>query len=144
MEDKQVTIHVALKHMGNVAKKVKAHPLTLARTPDTFGELIEETVRACIAAYRQRDAQGSNPVPLTDEQWDGMQEIGKFAFGLHYNQKEIDEAQALQTAIDAITDGLVRVFYGTNELTDLNAPIELSDGSVFTFVRLTMLSGRMW
>ena len=81
---------------------------------------------------------------FTDEQYDGMREIGKFAFGVHYNENEIDEAKAIQTAIDAVTDGLVRVFKGNDEITDLDAEIEISEGDVFTFVRLTMLSGRMW
>ncbi len=57
---------------------------------------------------------------------------------------DVDEAKAIQTAIDAVTDGLVRVFKGNDEITDLDAEIEISEGDVFTFVRLTMLSGRMW
>jgi hypothetical protein len=73
-----------------------------------------------------------------------MREVGKFAFGVHYNENEIDEAKAIQTAIDAVTDGLVRVFKGNDEITDLDAEIEIAEGDVFTFVRLTMLSGRMW
>ena len=144
MESKSIQIYVALKHMGNVTKKMKEYPFLLGKTPRTFRELIEESVKSCISAYKARATNAKNPTPLTDEQFDGMREIGKFAFGVHYNENEIDEAKAIRTAIDAVTDGLVRVFKSNDEITDLDAEIEISEGDVFTFVRLTMLSGRMW
>lgn len=144
MDNKSIQIYVALKHIGNVTKKVKEYPLFLSKTPRTFRELIEESVKSCISAYKARANNSKNPTPLTDEQFDGMKEIGKFAFGIHYNENETDEHKAIQTAIDAVTDGLVRVFKGNDEITDLDAEIEISEGDVFTFVRLTMLSGRMW
>lgn len=139
-----IQIYVALKHFGNVTKKVKEHPIILSNTPRTFRELIEEAVKSCIEAYKARSNSAKNPAPLSDEQLDGMREIGKFAFGVHYNENEADEAKAIDTAIDAVNDGLVRVFKGNNELTELDKEIEISEGDVFTFVRLTMLSGRMW
>ena len=144
MENKSVQIYVALKHMGNIAKKVKEYPFLLGNTPHTLRELIEESVKSCISAYKARANSAKNPTPLTDEQFDGMREIGKFAFGVHYNENDIDEHKAIQTAIEAVTDGLVRIFKGNDEITDLDAEIEISEGDVFTFVRLTMLSGRMW
>ena len=137
-------IYVTLKHMGNIRKQVNPHPFLLGSKPHTFRELIEESVKSCIAAYRERAHNAENPLPLTDEQWDEMREIGKFAFGVHYNENGIDENKAVATAIDAVKDGLVRVFIGTEELIDLDEKIDLSEDNVLTFVRLTMLSGRMW
>ena len=139
-----IQIYVALKHMGNIAKKVKEYPFVLGKTPCTFRELVEESVKSCIDAYRTRSNNEKNLVPLTDEQFNGMCEIGKFAFGVHYNKNEIDEENAIQTALDAVTDGIVRVFKGNEEITDFDSRIEITEGDVFTFVRLTMLSGRMW
>ena len=144
MNNKKIQIYVALKHMGNVTKKVKEYPFLLGKVPCTFRELIEESVKSCIEAYKARENNAKNPAPFTDEQLYGMSEIGKFAFGVHYNENNVDEAKPIQTAIDAVQDGLVRVFKGTEEITDLDAKIEISEGEVFTFVRLTMLSGRMW
>ena len=144
MDNKDIQIYVAMKHMGNIAKKVKERPFMLAAVPHTLRELIEEAVKSCIEAYKARANGAKSPTPLTDEQFDGMRELGKFAFGVHYNENEIDEAKAIETAIDAVTDGLVRVFKSNDEITDLDAEIEISEGDVFTFVRLTMLSGRMW
>ena len=144
MNNRKMQIYVAMKHMGNVTKNVKKYPFLLSKTPHTVRELIEESVKSCIDAYKARETNANNPTPLTDEQFDGMREVGKFAFGVHYNENDVDEAKAIQTAIDAVTDGLVRVFKGNDEITDFDAEIEISEGDVFTFVRLTMLSGRMW
>lgn len=140
----RMQIYVVAKHMGNVAKKVKPYPFVLSRAPRTFRELIEEAVRSCFRAYTDRAACAKNPTPLSDEQWDGMQEIGKLAFGVHYNDCTMDESQAVETAMAAVTDGLVCVFRGDEELTEPDQAIRISEGDVFTFVRLTMLSGRMW
>ncbi len=144
MNSKRIQIFVALKHMGNITKKVKEYPFYLSKTPYTFRELIEESVKTCIEMYKLRINNAKNPSPLTEEQFYAMQEIGKFAFGVHYNEKEIDEGKAVETAIDAVKDGLVRVFKGNDEIIELDSHMDISEGDVFTFVRITMLSGRMW
>ena len=144
MENRNIQIYVALKHMGNIAKKVKEYPFVLAQTPRSLRELIEESVRSSIRAYHARAELAKDPAPLTDEQFDAMREIGKFAFGVHYNENEVDESASIATAIDAVTDGLVRIFKENEELTDLDAALSIAEGEHFTFVKLAMLSGRLW
>ncbi|MGM9681020.1 MAG: hypothetical protein ACI3XR_05895 [Eubacteriales bacterium] len=139
-----ILIYVSLKHPGNVTKKVREYPFFLEQRPHTFRELIEESVRTCLASYKTRAKSAETLTPLSEEQWNGMREVGKFAFGVHYNTNTTDEAEAIQIAIDAVTDGLVRVFKGQNELKDLDGPMEIAEGDGFTFVRLVMLSGSMW
>lgn len=139
-----IRIYVELKHVRNLTKSVKAHPFPLGKAPHTLRELIEESVRTCVQAYRSRAEGAKHPSPLTDEQWDEMKEIGKFAFGVHYNDRAVDEAKAIETAIEAFSDGLVRIFKGSDELTELDGSIDTSDGDTFTFVRLTMLTGLIW
>lgn len=139
-----VQIYVSLKHPGNIAKKVKAHPFILGNQPRTLRELIEESVRSCVAAYKERALGANSPAPLTDEQYDGMREVGKFAFGVHYNANAVNEEKAAQTAIEAFSDGLVRIFKGNEELTVLDGEIEVGEGDVFTFVKLTMLTGTLF
>ncbi|MBR2371145.1 MAG: hypothetical protein IKA82_03910 [Clostridia bacterium] len=144
MKKRNIQIYVAMKHAGNVTKRVKEYPFMLGKTPRTLRELIEASVNSCIDVYKARAISAKSPVPITDEQYECMREIGKFAFGVHYNENVIDENEAIKTAIDAVADGLVRVFKGNVEITDLDAEIDISEDDVFTFVRLTMLSGRMW
>ena len=137
-------IMVALKHPGNLTRKVKTHSLLLPSTPRTLQELIELTVKVCVHSYTARRQPVSIPAPLTEEEWDAMAEVGKFAFGGHDTDSVLDEAIATDTALAAVTDVLVRIFRGTEELTELRSPLSLEQGEILTFVRLTMLSGRMW
>lgn len=137
-------IAVALKHPGNLTRKVKPHSILLPSTPRTLRELIELTVQTCVRSYELRRQQGHSTVPLTEEEWSAMEEVGKFAFGVHETATPVDEGRAVATALSAVEDGLVRIFRGTEELTELSAPLLLEQDQVLTFVRLTMLSGRMW
>lgn len=142
--EKNFRIFIAQKTMGRISKPVKEIPFILERVPHTLRELIEETVKSCISAYRQRAANANLPCPHTDEELEWMQEIGKISFGVHYNEREINEALAIHTAICAVQDGLVRIFRENVELTALDEPLEITAGDRFTFVRLTMLTGMMW
>ncbi len=145
MENKGgIEIRIALKHLGNFAKKVKEFPFILSTVPGTLRELIEESVRTCLRAFRERAERAKSLTSMTDEQFASMQEIGKFTFGVHYNENHIDEAQAVLTALNAVKDGLVRVFQGDKEIINIDDKITVNAGDVFTFVKLTMLAGRMW
>ena len=137
-------IYVTVKHMGNITKNVVPQPFWLEHRPETLRELITEAVHTSVAEYRARGRDADTPAPLTDEQWQEMRELGKFAFGVQYNSKEICETDAMQTALQAVEDGLVCVFRGTEALTALDERIALAEGDTLTFVKLAMLSGRLW
>ncbi len=139
-----MTIQIIMKYPGNLTKKVKAYPVNLPTTPRTLRELVAACVETCVEAYRARAMAAENPAPLTDDAFEGMRELGKFAFGVHYNQKEIHLKAATETAIQAVEDGLVRIFWEEEELTDLDTPLTLPEGATLTFIRLTFLTGRMW
>ena len=83
-------IYVAMKHMGNITKKIKNYPFILQKKPYTVMELVEEMVISCGSSFKERAKNAKSPMPLTDEQYAAMQEIGKLAFGVHYNEKEIE------------------------------------------------------
>lgn len=44
----------------------------------------------------------------------------------------------------AFKDGLFRIFLNDNELSSLEENINLQENDKLTFIRLTMLSGRIW
>lgn len=144
MYPQPLQIHIALKQASKLRKAVVPQPLTLPATPETLSQLIELVVKLCIQGYRERRSKAGSPTPLTEEQWDSMYELGKFAFGVQETEGEIDEVKALQTALTAIEDGLVRIFRDSQELSELHAPLFLRQGETLTFVRLTMLAGRLW
>ena len=139
-----MTIYVMMKHPSNLHKQVKAIPLVLPAEPNTLRELIATCVESCVCAYRERARASSHPTPLSDEAFANMEALGKFAFGVHYKDREVDLPTAIETALQAVEDGLVRIFLEDRELTDLNTPLQLSEGATLTFIRLAMLTGRMW
>ncbi len=139
-----MTIQVMLKNPSNLHKPVKPCPMELATEPHILRELIAACVDACITAYRNRAKESQNPTPLTDEEFAGMEAIGKFAFGVHYNDREIDRNKAVANALLAVEDGIVRIFLGDGELIGLDDPLTLMEGATLTFIRLTFLTGRMW
>ena len=142
--NKGIEINVSLKHAGNIAKRVKIIRFPLKKYPSSLRELIEECVTTSLEEYKSRGHGKKDGIPLTEGEFAEMQNVGKFAFGVHYNTGEISEESAVKTALEAFSDGLVRILKNDTELKDLDAKIEISDGDVFTFVRLTMLSGRLW
>ena len=52
--------------------------------------------------------------------------------------------KALDNAFLSFEDGLYRVFLGENELTELDTPLDIKENDELTFIRLTMLTGRIW
>lgn len=73
-----------------------------------------------------------------------LTDTGKVGFGALYNHNKIDLSTAQQNAILAYEDGLFAVFYGDDELTDLELPVDLSLQKTLTFIRLTFLAGSYW
>ena len=139
-----IQIYVSVKHMANITKTVKQYPFMLKNKPNTMRELVSECVVCCTEAYSLRNSNSKTPSPLTALQFEEMKELGKFAFGVHYNENDVNIDKTVKIAIEAVSDGIVRIFKGQDELMGLDNKIEVNEGDVFTFVRLTMLSGRMW
>ena len=73
-----------------------------------------------------------------------MSKVGKIAFGISYGDREQDPESAKVNAINAFEDGTYRVFLNDTELTELDKELEISENDSLTFIRLTMLAGRMW
>lgn len=135
-------ILVNMKQLGAKRDKIKAVPFQIDGQPQTVRALIAAAVHTCVKAYRERgDAAGQ---PLSPEQIAQMEEIGKIAFGFHYHDAKINEEQAVNDALLAYEDGLVRMFIGTEQLGSLDDTITLHEHDEVTFLRLTFLAGRMW
>ena len=83
----------------------------------------------------------------SDRQIEFVSGIGHqyLSFGVHYpkaNRKKPDIDRAIEHAIQLFEDGIVCIFNGDRRLESLDDTFDPQQP--FTFVRLTMLSGRMW
>ena len=146
-------LNVNIKQMGKKGRRIMPVPFEYDRCPETAEELIEETVKIMLSAFKERQKKSTEeniPDFLSEETIKSMAEIGKVAFGYIYNEKEQDEAKAIETAKLAFIDGMVRIFINGEEAEykeenkESGTPINLSEDDEVTFVRLAMLAGRMW
>lgn len=139
-----MTIKANIKQLGKKKSKIAEVPFVLENTPVTVRELISEAVHTCVTEYNRRVEKGETAEPLSADEINDMSEIGKIAFGINYSGKKADENAALENALQAYEDGLYRIFIGENEVGSLTDSIELNENDSVTFIRLTMLTGRMW
>lgn len=138
-------VKVNLKQIGQRKQKIAPVDFEYPTPPKTVRELIEFTVEICVNAYNERVRAGQgNEKPLNEQQILDMAEVGKIAFGINYGEKEQDLGKAKENALQSFEDGLYRVFIGENELEGLDTAIALTEGDTLTFIKLTMLAGRMW
>lgn len=139
-------LNVNVKQLGKRKPAVAPISFNYPKTPATLRELLQMTVSICVKEYNQRREESSNETPMTEEQIQNAATVGKIAFGFSYNAKKADEQEAIDTALLAFEDGLFRLFLEEEELeyTQLDEPLTIKEGQTLTFIRLTMLAGRLW
>lgn len=138
-------LKINLKQIGERKQKIAPVDFEYYPVPKTVRELIIQTVISCVDAYNERVRKGENNTnPLLKEQITDMAGIGKIAFGINYGGKEQATDKAVGNALQSFEDGIYRVFLNDNELERLDDEIVVSENDSLTFIRLTMLAGRMW
>ncbi|MBD5309119.1 MAG: hypothetical protein HDS10_01635 [Bacteroides sp.] len=141
------------KNPGRHRQEIEPILIEIEKKPSTVAELIEETVRVCVAEFNEKavkapgrddlDADNVHNV-LTGNTIENLAETGRIAFGMVYNDKTEDSDAAVANALQCYEDGLFRLFLNGVPLKDINDSLDLTDGDHITVVRLTLLSGRLW
>ena len=114
-----MNIKINIKQLGKKRNKIAEQDFVLEHTPTTVHELICEAVHTCVMEYNQRVKCEEENKLISEEEISRKSEIGKIAFGINYGGKEAEEEKAVENAIQAYKDGLVRIFLGEEELDDL-------------------------
>ena len=94
--------------------------------------------------YNERLQQSEVLKYLTQEEVENKTASGKVGFAVNYNGKPAAEVEAITNALQSYEDGIFRIFMDDTETGDLSSPIQLKEESTITFIRLAMLSGRLW
>lgn len=140
------TIYAKMKRLGKQKKEeLVPVPFELETRPDTVRELLILLVQQSVREYNERRDEGQVLRYLTREEITGQALTGKVSFGVHGGNTAEQEA-AVENALQCFENGIYRVFAGEEEMTGLEQMIPWKDGGadgepVFTFIRLTMLSG---
>lgn len=115
------------------------------KCPATTRELLEETVKLCVADYNSRREAGTDILRVfSKEEQEEKTASGKIAFGVNYGTKGAEERAAVKNALQCFEDGIVAVFVDGVRLKELEEQPVIGENSEVTFVRLTMLAGRLW
>ncbi|MBO4669170.1 MAG: hypothetical protein J5648_04260 [Lachnospiraceae bacterium] len=138
-------LQVELKRLGARGRKVAPVPFEVEGVPATVGELIAATAKKCAEEYNDRVRKGETMItPLSEREITDMAGIGRVTFGICNSDKEQDVKKAVDNALLAFQDGLFCLFINGKQETSAEQGISLHEDDVLTFVRLTMLAGRMW
>lgn len=135
------TVYVRMKKIGKQKNADLAPvPFALEAKPQTVNELLILLTKLGVKQYNARKDEGQILVYLTKEEITAQAARGKITSGLRGGEDAAEE-QAIENTIQCFEDGIYRVFAGAKELTALSDEIPWTDDLVFTFIRLTMLSG---
>lgn len=135
------TIYVRMKRPGKQKKEdLLPVPFDLENRPDTVKELLTMLVELGVREYNERKDKGQLVRYLTKEEIRDQASARKISFGVR-GGNDADVEEAAENALQCFLDGIYRIFAGEEELTELDQQISWKEDLVFTFIRLTMLSG---
>ena len=136
------TIYVRMRKIGKQkGSDLVPVPYVLDSKPQTVNELLVLLTKLGVKQYNAREDAGQILTYLTESEITAQAARGKITSGLRGGEDAVEE-KAIKNTMQCFTDGIYRVFAGDKELTELSDVIPWSEDLVFTFVRLTMLSGR--
>lgn len=138
------TIYARMKKVGKQKKEeLEPVPFELEKKPDTVKDLITALVEMGVRDYNERKEKGQIIQYLTKEEIANQAGAGKISFGTP-GGNDADLEQAVENGIQCFEDGIYRIFAGKEEVTSLEQKFSWPEDTVFTFIRLAMLSGRLW
>ena len=135
------TIYVRMKKLGKQkSANLQPVPFVLDTKPQTVRELLVSLTKLGVKQYNERKDEGQILAYLTKEKIAEQAVRGKISSGLRGGADAVED-KAIENTIQCFEDGIYRVFAGEQELTALSDVIPWTEDMIFTFVRLTMLSG---
>lgn len=139
-----IAIHVNIKSVSNKQNKIKQMSISYDEKIQNVRELILATVKYCVENYNERMENSEILKALSIEQIENQAAQGKVSFGINYGEKRAELSKAEADALEAFEDGIAVIFADEKKLESLDEKIEIQKIKSLTFVKLTMLAGRMW
>lgn len=137
-------VYVNIKQIGKRKNKIDKKEYEIKGKIETVKDLLIEFVTINVKKFNEGLTENDIVPYLTDEKINDLSDAGKISFGVDYNGKEQDLEKAIENALQSYEDGIYRVFVNGEELGKINDKLDLQENDELTFVRLTMLAGRMW
>ena len=137
-------IFVNVKQIGKRKNKIDKKKYEISEKITTVKELLTEFVTINVNEFNNGFTENDIVPYLTDEKINDLSDAGKISFGVDYNGQKQDLEKAVENALQSYEDGIYRVFVNDEEMGEIDCEINLKENDELTFVRLTMLAGRIW
>lgn len=124
-------------------KVIHQEEVELTNNISTTKDLITELVKINVEKFNKKIDEKDILSIMTNENIAKAARIGKIGDEVH-GDKKANLKKALDTAYLAFEDGLYCIFINDEQSEKLDDSLDLKDGDILTFIRLTMLAGRMW
>ena len=137
-------IYVNIKQIGKRKNKIDKKKYEISEKITTVKELLTEFVTINVNEFNNGFTENDIVPYLTDKKINDLSDAGKISFGVDYNEQKQDLEKAIENALQSYEDGIYRVFVNDEEMGEIDCEINLKENDELTFIRLTMLAGRMW
>jgi len=137
-------VFIRVKAVGRRKPIFELIEVTLPAQVSCLEEAIREIVAQQVSQYNARNIDQTIFPYLSQEQLEDQALAGRVSFGAAYDERKADKAKAITDALQAFEDGIYKVLIDDKVIDRLDERLELKDGAVFTFIRLTLLSGMMY
>ena len=124
-------------------KVIHQEEVELINKVSTTKDLITELVKINVEKFNKKIDDKDISSIMTNEHIAEAARSGKIGDEVH-GDKKANLEKALDTAYLAFEDGLYCIFINDEQTEKLDDSLNLKDGDILTFIRLTMLAGRMW
>ncbi len=138
-----MTLYFKIKALSRRKPLIERTPFVIDEPLTTSNTLIEYIVRRNVDDYNKKAVD----TPLfeylsADELLNGA-ETGKIGFKDRKNENPQDADKAVENALISFKDTIFKLFINDTEI-GYDEPVHLKEGDEVTFIRLTMLAGRLW
>ena len=124
-------------------KVIHQEEVELINKVSTTKDLVTELVKINVEKFNKKIDDKDILSIMTNEYIAEAARSGKIGDEVH-GDKKANLEKALDTAYLAFEDGLYCIFINDEQTEKLDDSLNLKDGDILTFIRLTMLAGRMW
>ncbi|MHC6201780.1 hypothetical protein ACYULU_01135 [Breznakiellaceae bacterium SP9] len=161
-----MNVFIRVKAAGKRRDSLQKQPAVLPERIDSPKELITYLVRENVRVYNAKVVDSIDPLQaanqgtanepdkadesaiplfryLSEADLADSADTGKVGFRMRKNEKQQDEEQAVQNALQCYYDGIYRILINDVEMSPHEALL-LREEDVITFIRLVMLAGRRW
>lgn len=136
-------ITVSVKQLGKRKPSIEKQSLEISNldSPCSLVDFLKAVVAQQLATFTNRVTNPEIIPFLLPEEINQHLVRGKVSFGDQYNAQTVNLETAQETALLAFKDGLFKVFCNDKEVDSLSSKFSFTSEDIFTFIRLTFLSG---